>query len=100
MRIEILALGLAVVACAPSQTTTAPAPATPPATSPSTQDTTRTTAEMVLDGPPHLKMACGENPKRVYGREKKSFPMTRMGNYAGYRDAFEAARTYRTKKAT
>ena len=28
-----------------------------------------------------LKMACGENPKRVYG-EKGRTPMTRMGNFA------------------
>ena len=58
----------------------------------------RTVAEMKIAGAPaHLKMACGENPKRVYGKEKKSFPMTRMGNYAGYRDAFEGAKAYRAK---
>src|SRR2546430_4025365 len=34
-----------------------------------------------------LKMACGENPKRVYGR-RNQFPSTRMGNMAGYRGAF------------
>jgi imidazolonepropionase-like amidohydrolase len=33
-----------------------------------------------------LKMACGENPKRVYG--SKGGPSTRMGNIAGYRAAF------------
>ena len=33
-----------------------------------------------------LKMACGENPKRVYGQ--KGGPATRMGNVAGYRAAF------------
>jgi imidazolonepropionase-like amidohydrolase len=33
-----------------------------------------------------LKMACGENPKRVYG--SKGGPSTRMGNVAGYRAAF------------
>jgi imidazolonepropionase-like amidohydrolase len=37
-------------------------------------------------------MACGENPKRVYGQ--KSGPATRMGNVAGYRDAFQKAREY------
>jgi hypothetical protein len=37
-------------------------------------------------------MACGENPKRVYGQ--KSGPSTRMGNVAGYRDAFQKAREY------
>jgi hypothetical protein len=36
-----------------------------------------------------LKMACGENPKRVYGN--KGGPSTRMGNMAGYRAAFADA---------
>ena len=40
-----------------------------------------------------LKMACGENPKRVYG-SKGGSPMTRMGNVAGYRAAFLEAQTY------
>jgi imidazolonepropionase-like amidohydrolase len=40
-----------------------------------------------------LKMACGENPKRVYGG-KGSAPMTRMGNVAGYRAAFYEAQSY------
>jgi len=42
-----------------------------------------------------LKMACGENPKRVYGG--KSGPATRMGNVAGYRAAFIDASEYLTK---
>jgi len=42
--------------------------------------------------PDGLKMACGENPKRVYGN--KSGPSTRMGNVAGYRDAFQRAQEY------
>ncbi len=42
---------------------------------------------------PGLKMACGENPKRVYGRDGK-FPSTRMGNVAGYRQAFADAQDY------
>ena len=33
-----------------------------------------------------LKMACGENPKRVYGG--RGGPPTRMGNVAGYRAAW------------
>src|SRR5690606_35367802 len=33
-----------------------------------------------------MKMACGENPKRVYGQ--KGGPATRMGNVAGHRAAF------------
>ena len=40
-----------------------------------------------------LKMACGENPKRVYG-SKSQAPMTRMGNVAGYRQAFADAQEY------
>jgi imidazolonepropionase-like amidohydrolase len=42
-----------------------------------------------------LKMACGENPKRVYGG--KSGPATRMGNVAGYRAAFIDASEYLNK---
>ena len=42
--------------------------------------------------PEGLKMACGENPKRVYGG--KSGPSTRMGNVAGHRDAFQKASEY------
>ena len=44
--------------------------------------------------PPTLKMACGENPKRVYG-DRSSAPSTRMGNMAGYRKAFQSAVEYR-----
>jgi imidazolonepropionase-like amidohydrolase len=40
-----------------------------------------------------LKMACGENPKRVYG-DKNQAPSTRMGNVAGYRQAFADAQDY------
>jgi imidazolonepropionase-like amidohydrolase len=40
-----------------------------------------------------LKMACGENPKRVYG-SKSQTPATRMGNVAGYRQAFADAQEY------
>jgi len=40
-----------------------------------------------------LKMACGENPKRVYGGKSQA-PMTRMGNVAGYRQAFADAQEY------
>ncbi len=39
-----------------------------------------------------LKMACGENPKRVYG--EKGGPSTRMANVAGYRAAFIDAAEY------
>ena len=50
---------------------------------------------MKFPGAPHgLKMACGENPKRVYG-EKSRTPSTRMGNVAGYRSAWIRATKYR-----
>lgn len=45
------------------------------------------------DAPYGVKMACGENPKRVYG--EKGGPSTRMGNMAGYRAAFIEAQDYR-----
>jgi imidazolonepropionase-like amidohydrolase len=57
----------------------------------------RTAAGMKFPGAPYgLKMACGENPKRVYGRRNNA-PSTRMGNVAGYRKAWQAAAEYREK---
>jgi imidazolonepropionase-like amidohydrolase len=54
---------------------------------------------MKFPGAPHgLKMACGENPKRVYGTLQRA-PMTRMGNVAGYRQAFSDAQDYREQWA-
>ena len=44
-----------------------------------------------------LKMACGENPKRVYGN--KGGPSTRMGNIAGFRAAFIEAADYVKKRS-
>jgi imidazolonepropionase-like amidohydrolase len=41
-----------------------------------------------------MKMACGENPKRIYGDRKKT-PMTRMGNVAAYRAQWIDAQKYR-----
>ena len=60
-----------------------------------------TTAQgMKFPGAPHgIKMACGENPKRVYGSQRRA-PMTRMGNMAGYRQAFADAVDYRHQWAT
>jgi len=57
-----------------------------------------TTAQgMKFPGAPHgLKMACGENPKRVYGQ--KGGPSTRMGNVAGYRAALIDAQEYARKR--
>jgi len=56
----------------------------------------RTAEGMKFPGAPYgLKMACGENPKRVYG--KKGGPSTRMANMAGYRTAWIKARDYKEK---
>jgi imidazolonepropionase-like amidohydrolase len=50
-----------------------------------------------VPGAPYtVKMACGENPSRVYGGRNQS-PATGMGNMAGYRAAFIAARDYKAK---
>jgi imidazolonepropionase-like amidohydrolase len=58
----------------------------------------RSVQDMKFPGAPHgLKMACGENPKRVYGFGKGVAPSTRMGNVAGYRKAWIAAEDYRNK---
>jgi imidazolonepropionase-like amidohydrolase len=55
---------------------------------------------MKFPGAPHsLKMACGENPKRVYGVGKGVAPGSRMGNVAGYRTAWIEAAEYRDKMA-
>lgn len=45
------------------------------------------------DAPHSLKMACGENPKRVYGK-KGVIPSTRMGNMAMYRKSWIEAADY------
>ncbi len=55
----------------------------------------RSVQGMKFPGAPHsLKMACGENPKRVYGSKGRA-PSTRMGNVAGYRAAWIKAAEYR-----
>lgn len=53
---------------------------------------------MKFPGAPYgVKMACGENPKRVYGG--KGGPATRMGNMAGHRAAFIDAAEYVRKNS-
>lgn len=52
---------------------------------------------LVPNAPRGLKMALGENPKRVYGGELKRSPSTRMGNIAVLREAFQRAVEYRKK---
>ncbi|MBW8813968.1 MAG: amidohydrolase [Caulobacterales bacterium] len=57
----------------------------------------RTVQDMKFPGAPYvLKMACGENPKRVYGSKGRA-PSTRMGNVAGYRAAWINAADYQRK---
>lgn len=57
----------------------------------------RTMQGMKFPGAPYgLKMACGENPKRVYGGKQRA-PATRMGNVAGYRTAWIKAEQYAKK---
>jgi len=57
----------------------------------------RTVQGMKFPGAPYgLKMACGENPKRVYG-SKNNMPQTRMGNIALTRQTFLKAQAYKRK---
>ncbi|HHY41256.1 MAG TPA: amidohydrolase [Thermoanaerobacterales bacterium] len=52
---------------------------------------------MVVKEPAGLKVAFGENPKRVYGDQKK-MPATRMGTAALLRDALVEAQNYKAKR--
>ncbi len=57
----------------------------------------RTAQGMKFPGAPYgLKMACGENPKRVYG-SKNNMPQTRMGNIALTRATWIKAQAYKRK---
>jgi imidazolonepropionase-like amidohydrolase len=57
----------------------------------------RTTQGMKFPGAPYgLKMACGENPKRVYGSKNRE-PSTRMGNIAVDRQTWIKAVEYKRK---
>ena len=57
----------------------------------------RTAEEMKFPGAPAgLKMACGENPRRVYG-QRNQMPSTRMGNIAVFRRTWQSAVDYRDK---
>lgn len=59
----------------------------------------RTMQGMKFPGAPQgLKMACGENPKRVYGARGRE-PSTRMGNMAVNRQTWIKAREYQKKRA-
>jgi imidazolonepropionase-like amidohydrolase len=57
----------------------------------------RTVQGMKFPGAPYgLKMACGENPKRVFGSKGK-MPQTRMGNIALARETWAKAVAYKHK---
>jgi imidazolonepropionase-like amidohydrolase len=57
----------------------------------------RNVQAMKFPGAPYgLKMACGENPKRVYGGKGRQ-PSTAMGNVAGYRKGWIEAADYARK---
>ncbi len=57
----------------------------------------RTMQGMKFPGAPYgLKMACGENPKRVYG-SKGRMPSTRMGNIAVDRQTWARAQDYKKR---
>lgn len=58
----------------------------------------RSADEMLIREPVSVKSALGENPKRVYGEQKK-LPSTRQGVAAVIRDAFMKAQDYRAKRA-
>ncbi len=58
----------------------------------------RTVQGMKFPGAPYgMKMACGENPKRVYGNKGRA-PSTRMGNFAVNRQTWLDAKAYDGKK--
>ncbi|MCW4051453.1 MAG: amidohydrolase [Candidatus Bathyarchaeota archaeon] len=57
-----------------------------------------TTDEMVIKDPSGMKIAFGENPRRVYGVEKKVMPSTRMGVAGVLRDWLQKTKNYLEKK--
>lgn len=52
-----------------------------------------TVYDIAISGSEQMKMALGENPRRVYGAERKTI-MTRMGNGAVLREALFNAKVY------
>lgn len=57
-----------------------------------------TTDQMVIRSPSGMKIAFGENPKRVYGTDKKVMPLTRMGIAGILREMLLKTRNYMEKK--
>lgn len=58
----------------------------------------RTAFDIVFAESVSVKSALGENPKRVYGEQKKT-PSTRLGVAAVIREAFTSARNYAAQRA-
>jgi imidazolonepropionase-like amidohydrolase len=56
------------------------------------------TDEMVIRSPSGMKVAFGENPRRVYGVEQKKTPSTRMGVAGVLREWLQKAKSYMEKK--
>ncbi len=54
--------------------------------------------EMIVKNPSGMKVAFGENPRRVYGVELKKIPSTRMGEAALLREWLNRALLYSEKK--
>lgn len=57
-----------------------------------------TVDQMVLRNPSGMKIAFGENPRRVYGVDKKVMPSTRMGIAGVLRENLQKAKNYMEKK--
>lgn len=57
-----------------------------------------TVDEMVIKDPSGMKIAFGENPRRVYGVEKKVMPSTRMGVAGVLREWLQKTQNYIEKK--
>ena len=54
--------------------------------------------DLIVKAPSSLKVALGENPKRVHGKENKRIPSTRMGVAAVLRKTFTDALNYIKEK--
>ena len=57
-----------------------------------------TVDQMVIRNPSGMKIAFGENPRRVYGVEAKKLPSTRMGVAGVLREWLQNTKNYREKK--
>ena len=56
------------------------------------------TDDMVIRSPSGMKVAFGENPRRVYGVDQKKTPSTRMGVAGVLREWLQKAKSYMEKK--